>query len=45
MQVHPDNLVHLKLAILRHLPVLGTLQRCAGCFCVIMSDRVRSVQP
>ena len=21
--VHPDNLVHLKLAILRHLPVLG----------------------
>ena len=22
-QVHPDNLVHLKLAILRHLPVLG----------------------
>jgi SPX domain protein involved in polyphosphate accumulation len=22
--VHPDNLVHLKLAILRHLPVLGT---------------------
>lgn len=23
LQVHPDNLVHLKLAILRHLPVLG----------------------
>ena len=22
-QVHPDNLVHLKLAILRQLPVLG----------------------
>ena len=22
--MHPDNLVHLKLAILRHLPVLGT---------------------
>ena len=22
-QVHPDNLVHLTLAILRHLPVLG----------------------
>ena len=21
--VHPDNLVHLKLAILKHLPVLG----------------------
>lgn len=25
LQVHPDNLVHLKLAILKHLPVLGTL--------------------
>lgn len=24
VQVHPDNLVRLKLAILRHLPVLGT---------------------
>ena len=23
--VHPDNLVHLKLAILKHLPVLGML--------------------
>jgi len=22
--VHPDNLIHLKLQILRHLPVLGT---------------------
>ena len=39
--VHPDNLVHLKLQILRHLPVLGMLRLTVICLALTYC----SIQP